>query len=166
MSERIETVAEVVKRVLHLAAQREVAARALPHAARGPHVMIIGHALDLLTVSASVASALGRPMIRVDLGAVASKYIGETEKNLSRLLMLAEAAGAVLLFDEADALFGRRGDVKDAHDRYANIEVSYLLQRLETFGPLVILGAARCGNLDEAFVRRLDWVVEVGRARG
>ncbi|HEX7837651.1 MAG TPA: ATP-binding protein, partial [Kofleriaceae bacterium] len=89
-----------------------------------------------------------------------SKYIGETEKNLSRVFTAAEQGGVVLLFDEADALFGKRSDVKDSHDRYANIEVSYLLQRMEEYRGLAILTTNMRSALDQAFLRRLAFVVE------
>jgi len=89
-----------------------------------------------------------------------SKYIGETEKNLSRLFDAAEASGAVLLFDEADALFGKRGEVKDGHDRYANLEVAYLLQRMESYRGLAILTTNLRSNVDRAFLRRLRFVVQ------
>ncbi|MBS0465827.1 MAG: ATP-binding protein, partial [Proteobacteria bacterium] len=91
--------------------------------------------------------------------AVVSKYIGETEKNLRRVFDAAEAAGALLLFDEADALFGKRTEVKDSHDRYANIEVSYLLQRMESYSGLAILTSNHKAALDPAFQRRLRFVV-------
>ena len=86
-----------------------------------------------------LADELGLDLYRIDLAAIVSKYIGETEKNLRRVFDAAEASGAVLLFDEADALFGKRSEVKDSHDRYANIEVSYLLQRMEAYRGLAIL---------------------------
>ena len=89
-----------------------------------------------------------------------SKYIGETEKNLRRLFDAAEASGAVLLFDEADALFGKRGEVKDGHDRYANLEVAYLLQRMESYRGLAILTTNLRSNVDRAFLRRLRFVVQ------
>ena len=89
-----------------------------------------------------------------------SKYIGETEKNLRRLFDAAEESGAILLFDEADALFGKRSEVKDSHDRYANIEVSYLLQRMEAYRGLAILTTNLKGALDPAFLRRLRFVVQ------
>jgi SpoVK/Ycf46/Vps4 family AAA+-type ATPase len=85
---------------------------------------------------------------------------GETEKNLAAVFAEAEQSGAVLLFDEADALFGKRSDVGDSHDRYANVEVSYLLQRIETFGGLAILTTNARQNIDDAFVRRLRFVLE------
>jgi len=102
-----------------------------------------------------VASELQLDMYRIDLSQVASKYIGETEKNLRRVLAAAERSDAVLFFDEADALFGKRTTVKDSHDRYANIEVSYLLQRVEAHPGLTVLTPNSKASLDPAFVRRL-----------
>jgi SpoVK/Ycf46/Vps4 family AAA+-type ATPase len=107
-----------------------------------------------------LAIALQRELYRVDLARVVGKYIGETEKNLRRVFAAAEKADAILLFDEADALFGKRTDVKDSHDRYVNLEVSYLLQRIETFKGLAILATNRKQNLDAAFLRRLRFVVD------
>ena len=95
------------------------------------------------------------PVQRVDLSALASETIGETEKNLDRLFAQAAETGTVLLFDEADALFGKRSGVTDAHDRYANIEVSYLLQKMEQHPGLVMFASNRRGNIDSAFLRRL-----------
>jgi hypothetical protein len=113
------------------------------------------------TMSASViAGELGLELHRVDLSAVVSKYIGETEKNLARVFQAAEDSSAMLFFDEADALFGRRTQVKDAHDRYANIETSYLLQRIEAFDGVVVLATNLAGNLDDAFGRRIQFTVE------
>ncbi|HEU0015942.1 MAG TPA: ATP-binding protein, partial [Longimicrobium sp.] len=106
-----------------------------------------------------IAGALALDLYRIDLSQVVSKYVGETEKNLRRVFDAAEAGGAVLLFDEADALFGKRSEVKDAHDRYANIEVSYLLQRMESYGGLAILTTNLKDALDPAFLRRLRFVV-------
>jgi hypothetical protein len=112
------------------------------------------------TMAAEVlARELGLSLYRIDLSAVVSKYIGETEKNLRKLFDAAEGGGAILFFDEADALFGKRSEVKDSHDRYANIEVNYLLQRLESFGGLAILATNMKGALDGAFLRRLRFVV-------
>lgn len=107
-----------------------------------------------------IAGELGLDLYRVDLSAVVSKYIGETEKNLSRIFDEAETANAILFFDEADALFGRRSEVRDAHDRYANIEIGYLLQRMETYEGIAILATNLGKNLDPAFVRRLHFTVE------
>ncbi|WP_082743478.1 MULTISPECIES: AAA family ATPase [unclassified Burkholderia] len=105
-----------------------------------------------------LAGELGLDLIRVDLSTVVNKYIGETEKNLSKIFDLAVADIGVLLFDEADALFGKRREVKDAHDRHANIEVSYLLQRLEQYPGLVVLTTNNRAHLDDAFTRRLTFI--------
>ena len=110
-----------------------------------------------------LARELDRDLYRVDLSRVASKYIGETEKNLNRVFESAEAARSVLLFDEADALFGKRTDVKDSHDRYANIEINYLLDRLEAYGGLAILATNSKSSVDDAFIRRLRYVVDFPR---
>ncbi|NDJ78499.1 MAG: ATP-binding protein [Chloroflexi bacterium] len=106
-----------------------------------------------------IANELQLNLYRIDLSAVVSKYIGETEKNLRRLFDAAEDGGAILFFDEADALFGKRTEVKDSHDRYANIEINYLLQRIESFQGLAILATNMKGALDAAFIRRLRFVV-------
>ena len=98
-------------------------------------------------------------LYRIDLSAVVSKYIGETEKNLRRIFDAAEMGGAILLFDEADALFGKRTEVKDSHDRHANVEVSYLLQRMEAYQGLAILTTNLKGSLDQAFLRRIRFVI-------
>lgn len=111
------------------------------------------------TMAAEVlASELGLDLIRVDLSTVVNKYVGETEKNLSKIFDLALADTGVLLFDEADALFGKRSEVKEAHDRHANIQVSYLLQRLEQYPGLVVMTTNNRGHLDEAFTRRLTFM--------
>jgi hypothetical protein len=106
-----------------------------------------------------VAHELGLDMYRIDLSAVVSKYIGETEKNLRQVFDAAEEGGVLLLFDEADALFGKRGEVKDSHDRYANIEVGYLLQRMEAYQGLAILTTNLKSSMDKAFQRRLRFTV-------
>jgi hypothetical protein len=113
------------------------------------------------TMAAEVlANELRLDLYRIDLSAVVSKYIGETEKNLRRVFDAAEEGGGILLFDEADALFGKRSEVKDSHDRYANIEVSYLLQRMESYGGLAILTTNLKDALDTAFLRRLRFIVQ------
>lgn len=112
------------------------------------------------TAAEILAKSLNLDLYRIDLSAVVSKYIGETEKNLRRVFDAAEGGGAVLLFDEADALFGKRSDVKDSHDRHANIEVSYLLQRMESYQGLAILTTNLKGSLDSAFMRRIRFVVQ------
>jgi ATPase family associated with various cellular activities (AAA)/Winged helix domain, variant len=106
-----------------------------------------------------IARDLDLDLCRVDLSQMVSKYIGETEKNIARICEAAEQSGAVLLFDEADALFGKRSEVKDSHDRHANIEVSYLLQRMEVYRGLAILTTNLAENIDQAFLRRLRFLV-------
>jgi SpoVK/Ycf46/Vps4 family AAA+-type ATPase len=108
-----------------------------------------------------LATAASLEVLRVDLGEVASKYIGETEKNLDRIFADADKVGAVLLFDEADALFGKRTDVKDSHDRYANLELGYLLQRMESYEGLSILASNTKANIDDAFKRRIRYTLDV-----
>jgi len=113
------------------------------------------------TMAAEVlANELHLELYRIDLSAVVSKYIGETEKNLRRIFDAAESSGVILLFDEADALFGKRSEVKDSHDRYANIEVSYLLQRVEAYRGLAILTSNMKDALDNAFLRRIRFIVQ------
>lgn len=107
----------------------------------------------------SIANELQLDLYRIDLASVVSKYIGETEKNLKRVFDAAEESGAVLLFDEADAIFGKRSEVQDSHDRYANIEVSYLLQRMEAYEGLAILTTNMKSALDQAFLRRLRFII-------
>ena len=113
------------------------------------------------TMAAEVlAIELNLDLYAIDLSSVVSKYIGETEKNLKKVFDAAEEGGAVLLFDEADALFGKRTEVKDSHDRYANVEVSYLLQRMEEYRGLAILTTNMKEALDTAFLRRIRFIVE------
>jgi SpoVK/Ycf46/Vps4 family AAA+-type ATPase len=107
-----------------------------------------------------VAESLGLELYVIDLSSVVDKYIGETEKNLDRIFVEAERVNGILLFDEADAIFGKRSEVKDARDRYANVEVAYLLQRMERFDGVAILTTNLRANVDEAFLRRIDVVVE------
>ena len=113
------------------------------------------------TMSAEVLAAeTGRDLYRIDLAGVVSKYIGETEKNLDRVFEKAAANDAILFFDEADALFGQRTDVRDAPDRYANADTNYLLQRIEQYPGLVILISSHKSDLDEALLRRARFVVD------
>lgn len=131
--------------------------------------LVLGKGLKLLfsgpsgtgkTMTAGViAQDLGLDLYKIDLSCVVSKYIGETEKNLDRIFRAAQCSNAILFFDEADALFGKRSEVKDAHDRYANIEVAYLLQKLEEHDGTVILATNLSKNIDEAFARRMHYVV-------
>jgi SpoVK/Ycf46/Vps4 family AAA+-type ATPase len=101
----------------------------------------------------------GKDVFRIDLSRVVSKYIGETEKNLAKLFDKAEHKNWILFFDEADALFGKRTDIRDAHDKYANQEVAYLLQRIESYNGLVILATNQRGNIDDAFARRFQTII-------
>ncbi|MEH2048254.1 AAA family ATPase [Nostoc sp.] len=113
------------------------------------------------TLSAEImARELGLDLYKIDLSLVVSKYIGETEKNLSQVFQEAQKSNAILFFDEADALFGKRSEVKDAHDRYANIETNYLLQRVEEYEGVIILASNLSKNIDPAFVRRLHFSIE------
>jgi SpoVK/Ycf46/Vps4 family AAA+-type ATPase len=107
-----------------------------------------------------MAREQGVDLYKVDLSAVVSKWVGETEKNLSRVFAEAEDTNAMIFFDEADSLFGKRGEVKDAQDRWANMETNYLLQRVEEYSGVVILASNLRQNIDEAFVRRIQVIVE------
>ena len=128
---------------------------------RGVIALFAGESGTGKTMSAEVVAAdLGMDLYVVDLSTVVDKYIGETEKNLERIFTEASAVNAVLLFDEADAIFGKRSEVKGAHDRHANIESAYLLQRMESFDGIAVLTTNLRANLDEAFTRRLDVVAD------
>ena len=107
-----------------------------------------------------IAGELGLELYRVDLSTIISKYIGETEKNLERIFTEAQDSNVILFFDEADSLFGRRSEVNDSHDRYANIEVGYLLQRIETYDGIVLMATNLGANLDEAFARRIHFIID------
>ena len=107
-----------------------------------------------------IAGELGLDLYKIDLSTVVSKFIGETEKNLSKIFVEAESSNAILFFDEADALFSKRTEIKDSHDRYANLETSYLLQRIEQYDGIVILASNFRKNMDEAFVRRMHFILE------
>ncbi|MCI0345580.1 MAG: ATP-binding protein, partial [Chloroflexi bacterium] len=128
---------------------------------RGITALFAGPSGTGKTMAAEIlARHLRLELHRIDLAGVVSKYIGETEKNLRRVFDAAESSGAILLFDEADALFGTRTEVRDSHDRYANVEINYLLQRMEDYGGLAILATNRRAALDPAFLRRLRFVIE------
>jgi SpoVK/Ycf46/Vps4 family AAA+-type ATPase len=128
---------------------------------RGVTVLFSGPPGTGKTMAAEVIAAeLGLDLYKIDLSTVVSKYIGETEKNLERIFVEAETSNAILFFDEADALFGKRSEVRDSHDRYANIEISYLLQRMEAYDGVTILATNLGANLDEAFTRRLQFAVD------
>jgi AAA+ superfamily predicted ATPase len=128
---------------------------------KGLNVLFTGPPGTGKTLAAGIiAGALELDLYQIDLSTMVSKYIGETEKNLARVFAEAEASNAILFFDEADALFGRRSEVRDSHDRYANLEVAYLLQRMEAYEGVVILATNFRRNMDEAFVRRMHHAVD------
>ena len=134
----------------------------LPNKRSGVMALILGaDRAGRESAAAAVATELDVELYRVDLSQVVSKYIGETEKNLRAVFDAAEKGGAVLLFDEADALFGKRTEVKDAHDRYANIETGYLLERLESYSGVALLATNLKSNIDPAFTRRIRYIVDL-----
>ena len=153
---------QIAAQVRHRAAGlRGVGLRAAGARGLGISALFAGASGTGKTMAAEVlANDLQLDLYRIDLSQVVSKYIGETEKNLRRVFDAAEGGGAILLFDEADALFGKRSEVKDSHDRYANIEISYLLQRMEAYRGLAILTTNQRSALDPAFLRRLRFIVE------
>jgi SpoVK/Ycf46/Vps4 family AAA+-type ATPase len=124
----------------------------------GAHGM--GKSLSAHLAAQWLASELSLELLRLDLSSVVSKYIGETEKNLDRIFGAAQSANLILFFDEADALFGKRTEVKDAHDRYANLEVSYLLRKIADYSGVAILTSSRRENIDAAFLRQMDCVID------
>jgi hypothetical protein len=160
--EALAQLRDICRRVIH---KRRVLeswgmGRKLP-LGRGVAALFAGPSGTGKTMAAAIVGReLGLDVYRIDLARVVNKYIGETEKNLSRVFDAAEQANVVLLFDEAEALFGKRSEVKDAHDRYANIEIGYLLQRMEAYPGATILATNLRHHLDEAFLRRLQVVVE------
>jgi SpoVK/Ycf46/Vps4 family AAA+-type ATPase len=128
---------------------------------KGLNALFSGHPGTGKTMAAEViASELHLDLYKIDLSQVVSKYIGETEKSLNRIFLEAQDSSSILFFDEADALFGKRTEVKDSHDRYANIEVSYLLQKMEEYEGIAILATNLRQNMDEAFLRRMQFIVE------
>ena len=143
--------------------EHERASRLFPQG-RGLMALFSGPSGTGKTMSAQViASELGLDLFRIDLAAVISKYVGETSKNLQQILSRAQHMDVVLLFDEADALLGKRTDIKDAHDRFANTDTNYLLQALEDYQGIAILSTNRKNNIDDAFIRRIRYVVEYPR---
>jgi AAA+ superfamily predicted ATPase len=128
---------------------------------KGVYALFVGPGGTGKTLAAEVlANTLDRDLVKVDLASVVSKYVGDTEKHLQRVFDATEHGDAILFFDEADALFGKRSEIKDAHDRYANIEVGFLLQRLDTYEGFVILASNLATNMDPAFARRMQFTVD------
>ncbi len=156
--------ARILRKIVALAREQTGAGRDSARSTRsgraqGIRLLFAGPAGTGKTLAAGVlAGALRLNLYRVDLAAVVSKYVGETEKNLDKIFDAAARGGAVLYFDEADALFGKRGEVKDSHDRYANIEVNYLLRRLEEYPGVAIVAIKRHGDIAPAFRRRFRFV--------
>jgi len=136
-------------------------ARASRTSAGAKPLLLVGSAAANASAAATVAGELERPLVRIDLSALTGKFIGETEKNLDRVFAANAQSQAVLFFDEADALFGKRSDVKDSHDRYANQEVSYLLQRIEAYAGVAIVASNRKPDPDDAVMRRFGTVAYV-----
>lgn len=161
-AERLEVLAEICDQVKHrYRVYGEWGFDRILTYGKGLSVLITGPPGTGKTLAAEVcARELELDLYKIDLSGVVSKYIGETEKNLNRIFREAERSNAILFFDEADALFGKRTEVKDAHDRYANIETSYLLQKMEEYEGMVILATNLRANMDEAFTRRIRFVVE------
>jgi len=128
---------------------------------KGLNILFSGPSGTGKTMAAGIiAGEVGLDLYKIDLSGIVSKYIGETEKNLKKIFKEAETSNAILFFDEADALFGKRSEVKDSHDRYANIEINYLLQKMEEHEGIVILATNFKKNMDEAFLRRLHFTIE------
>jgi SpoVK/Ycf46/Vps4 family AAA+-type ATPase len=128
---------------------------------KGLNILFAGESGTGKTMAAEiVANELHLDLYKIDLSSIVSKYIGETEKNIDQIFKEAEASNAILFFDEADAIFGKRSEIKDSHDRYSNIEVNYLLQKLEDHREIVILASNLAKNIDSAFVRRMQFWIE------
>jgi SpoVK/Ycf46/Vps4 family AAA+-type ATPase len=156
-------VSRIASRLEELALPADGIARLRTVAAErvGAVVLRVPAGTDRTRAAEALARTMGHDLVRVDLGGVISRYAGETEKNLDRLFETAAASGAVLFFDEADALLGKRTDIKDSHDRYANLEVAYLLQKIESHVGIVILASSARQAIDSAFLRRLRHVVDL-----
>jgi SpoVK/Ycf46/Vps4 family AAA+-type ATPase len=129
-------------------------------------VLFAGSSEEFKTIAADIISVeLNLNIYRATLSSLVSKYIGETEKNLDRVFREAAESNAIILLDEADALFGKRSEVRDTHDRYANLEVNYLLQRIENYNGIVILSTRHRNTIDEALIRRMRYVVKFPSSR-
>ncbi|MEO0564237.1 MAG: ATP-binding protein, partial [Chloroflexota bacterium] len=161
-NDQLSQLYEIVDRARHAhLVQNEWGFRKRIPNATGVSCLFAGESGTGKTLSSQViANELGLAMYRIDLSAVVSKYIGETEKNLNVIFSEAQSSNAILFFDEADAIFGKRSEVKDARDRYANIEVAYLLQQIEDYDGVAIMATNLRQNLDEAFTRRLDFMID------
>ena len=153
--------AEVLKSIKLLARRIRLGRESGKLSARGDTVLLSGASGSLSKMAAeALASELGQSTYQVNMSTVVSKYIGETSKNLERVLSRAARMDVVLFFDEADALFGKRSEIKDAHDRFAKIDTGVLLQAIESYPGLVLLASSKKGNIDPAFLRRIRYIVE------
>jgi AAA+ superfamily predicted ATPase len=160
-ADKMEQLREICNYVKHNATVFEAWGFEKHSRGKGLNVLFSGPSGTGKTMAAEiVAHELRLDMYKIDLSMVVSKYIGETEKNLNRIFKDAEECNAVLFFDEADALFGKRSEVKDAHDRYANVEINYLLQKMEEHEGIAILATNMSKNIDDAFLRRMNFIVE------
>ena len=158
--EKKELLIEVTKHYQHQFQVFETWGFKKHYQSQGIALLLTGVSGTGKTMAASIlANELGLDLYRIELSRIVSKYIGETEKNLSKIFDTAQGSGVVLFFDEADAIFGKRTETKDSHDRYANIEVSYLLQKIEEYNGLVILASNFRQNIDEAFIRRMRFII-------
>lgn len=159
--DRLGQLHELVARARHRDLVLDVWGMGRAAKGRGLAGLFVGESGTGKTLSAEIiAGALGLDLYVIDLSTVIDKYVGETEKNLERIFTEADRVNGVLLFDEADAIFGKRSEVRDAHDRYANVEVAYLLQRIERFDGVALLTTNLRSNVDEAFTRRLDVIID------
>ena len=157
----LEQLHEICARVRHRHIVRTAGLRRAPCARRRTERPLLGSiGNSARRWPRLIAADLELDIYRIDLSQVLDKYVGETEKRLESVFDAGEASGAVLFFDEADAVFGKRSETKDAHDRYANIEVAYLLQRIEHYGGIAVLATNLRSNLDAAFMRRLSFAIE------
>ncbi len=130
-------------------------------------ILFAGSSEDFKTIAADIISVeLNLDLYRANLSSLVSKYMGETEKNLDRVFKEAAKSNAIILLDEADALFGKRTEIKDTYDRYANLEVTYLLQRIENYNGIVILSTKHSNTIDEALIRRMRYVVKFSSSLG
>lgn len=150
---------EILREIVN-AVRTNHAAKMAARAGIGVLLIGLGTAEKMMAVE-FLAGELGADLYRADLNAIVSRYIGETEKNLARVFAAAAASRSILFFDEGDALFGKRSEVKDSHDRFANIEVSYLLARIEEYQGIVILATSHRKDIDEAFLRRFRLVEDL-----
>ncbi len=160
-NDKKEEILKIINCVKHRAETFEAGAFQKHFRRAGLHILFSGPSeADKKLVVEIIANELKYDVFRIDLSMVVNKYIGETEKNLNRIFKDAENLDAILFFDEADALFGKRNVVKDSHDRYANVEINYLLQKIEEHKGIVILASNMNKKIDEAFLRRMNFIVD------